>query len=608
MVCQGVLFKVLKMGEDSVKAVDYRSDDCLNTLNWRERGHCPRLSEIYDKWSFKGAMDVFVQLTDLGQLRENVSGNFRIDSVREEVNDCLVRTITPRGGGPEERSRLGYQRGENWNSVAGNLLDYELLEKMAARDRYYDSKALFASLSNELGVMTAGDFDVRKNDLRNLAEGGLGGLMSAYHMTTLATLLYPRPRIKRVPYVEPKPGSPFPENLRLRLKRILSGSPILGRDMKLDSSSLIAEKVAENKALIMGPYDGLSEVGVGDDFDFSDVGLQLGKLSDLRFGDYAHVSNQILSRYNTKNDGAESYPIERLAGLDPNKIRDYCYVLLRMLLGRKADFSSMLQESFIVSEVVALAKKYYPKCCDGMSLYDAEIKDIVDELFNIRCRAFEHTNLLTTRYPRSGIIIPPANLFGDNVGKALDCGSGPWARYFNGLARAYPGGEYHAVDKKIGGSYNLAIYNSPQMNFHSGDFNDRDSLAGMLGHFGRESMDVVNMSNILHKLSDPIGFMRFVFRDLLRAGTGMASICMPIVSSYQDGSNRRIGLRSLAAMGVEDTTVFSRGFLTIEKFLEVVREMGGMSIVSMALADPRFAQNDTAQRVFITLKKTGQVA
>lgn len=476
-----------------------------------------------------------------------VSSSVGISASDVEIND--LGGIDSRSSVPDEDDALISKRAETWSAVMGGLLSSGL--SMSSDD-------ICMQLSRDLGVVSGGKFAEPGGALDGVVSRNPDELGRLYHLTTLLVLLRERAVFKRVSYVEPRLGLELPDDLRGKLAGILSGPSIL-----------------EDEKRVVNP----GEVDVRD---------------------IAFLNHEILQRHRRHFSEAGKYPIERVLRQDPEKISEYCYALLRLILGKSENFSEVLQESFILGEVISLAQRYFPACYGGTrSLWDAEISRVVEQLRDLRVRAFEHNCLMTCRVPTSGIITPPGRLVGPGAKIAVDFGSGPFARFFNAVARGNPGCECFAIDKKIRTECDLGPLGSPNMHFVPGDLDSKDYLDCLVKRFSG-NVDMANLANILQKLKYPIDLLKAVFGKMLREHGGVANICVPAISDFKDDSGRHVGMRSLVAMGREDDTYFWESFLTIETLLNVIQSMN-MKIMSIALTDSRLAENDMAKRLFVAL-------
>ncbi|MFA4891562.1 MAG: class I SAM-dependent methyltransferase [Candidatus Gracilibacteria bacterium] len=456
-------------------------------------------------------------------------------------------------GVDDEDSSLISERAGAWDAAMSGLLtdDFPL-----------QSGDMCTQLSRDLGVVS--DLEAAKvnRELSDVVSKDPEELSRLYHATILLVLLGERVEFGRVPYVEPRTGPKLPDDLRQKLSGILSGPPILGNE---------------------------GGIGSVDEVDMRNI---------------LFLNHEVLQRYRKHFFEVEKYPVERALQQDPERISEYCYALLRLVLGKSENFSEVLQESFVSEEVTNLSRRYFPQRCGGRSLWDAEISDIVGQLRDLGARAFEHNCLMTCRVPTSGVITPPGRLVEPDANTAVDFGAGLYARFLNAMARGNPGCHFHAVDKKVREECDLRLYNSPNMHFLPGDFDDKSSVDRLVARFGG-TVDMINLSNILHKLRDPAGFLRVVFGRMLKRYGGKVNVCMPAISGFVDKSGRRVGARSLVAMGYEDTTHFWESFLTIETFLEVVRSISNLKITSIAFADSRLSENDMTKRMFVALERNG---
>jgi len=547
------------MNDCLVKEGEYRSPDCLCSLDWKDRRDYPGLSDLHDRMSFGDALGTVAGLCGF---------DFPVDDNGRSVFEELSKRFSFGHGDSREKDQVISDRGVSWMSLSDGMLDANLKSRV---DNLVGSGSDFWNgLSRDLGVFTENDYKVRQDELLRLGNQGEGGFQDAYHLITLAFLLYPRVKHKIVPCVEPKADSPPTEDVRQRLRDVFSGLPILNDELSLGNE-------------LKG---------------FDPRGL-------------SYASSNVLHSYRANvHDNRGCYPMETLVHQDPKMIREYCFALLRIILGREKDFSDVLQESFITNEVLDLAKSYIAPG-ENVTLLEAGIGRCLEELWDLRARAFEHNNLLSTRFPTSGIVVPPANFITTETRQALSCGSGKFARFFNGLARGYPNGNFHAIDKEVYGSpndlrfgYDLGAVHSPNMHLYYGDFDDPGVLNSMETVFSREKggLDFVDLANILHKLKDPVQFFTFVFNKLVKE-QGVLSLCLPAVSEHQDSVGRRVGLSSLASMSIEDRTKNLNAFLSVELLLRVIRQFQGAKIMSVGMIDSRFSQNDSAKRMFVGLRK-----
>ena len=453
-----------------------------------------------------------------------------------------LESVVPSPGLMRDDDSLISARAETWDAVMKDLL---------TSDFPASSGGVCMQLSNDLGVVSGLKAEGVSGALSGIFSQNPEELSRLYHSTTLLILLRERIAFGRVPYVEPRSGGGLPDDLRHKLSGILSGPPI--------------------------PDSG-------------------GRESDVR--DVLLLNHEVLQKYR-RHFG--KYPIERALRQDPERISEYCYALSRLVLGKSEDFSDVLQEAFVLEEITSLSQRYFPKHCGGESLWDAEILEVVEQLRDLRVRAFEHNCLMTCRVPTSGIITPPGGLVGPDTGVAVDFGSGLYSRFFNAVARGNPDCECFAVDQKIPDEYDLSHCGSPNMHFVHGDFDDKSQVERLASRFAG-NIGMVNLSNILHKLRDPMGFLRVVFGKMLKEH-GKVSVCMPAISGFADASGRHVGMKSLVAMGREDDTSFWESFLTIEMFLEFIRSTSNSKIMSIAFADPRLSENDMAKRMFVSLRR-----
>lgn len=438
---------------------------------------------------------------------------------------------------------LIFKRAEAWDASMKDLL---------TSDFPAQSSDICVQLSRDLGVISNTKFAEFRKEFSGVASRNPEGLGRLYHLTTLLILLGKRVEFRRVPYVEP--CLELSDDLRQKLSGILSGSPII---------------------------------------DANEVDAKRGILI---------FNHEILQKYRKYFSQAGKYPIERILQQDPEKISEYCYALLRLVLGKSENFSEVLQESFILKEVEDLSQRYFPRCCGGRSLWNAEISEVVGQLRDLGVRVFEHNCLMTCRVPTSGIITPPGRLIGPDTKIAVDFGAGLRGRFFSAMSRGNPGCDFYAVDEKVREESDLRNQGFPNMHFVRGDFSDKFCVERLVSRFG-SNIDMVNLSNILHKLKNPVGFLRAIFKRMLREHGGKVNVCMPALSGFLDGAGRYVGMESLVVMGYEDTTQFWESFLTIEEFLDVIRSTSNMRIMSIALADSRLSENDMMKRMFVALVK-----
>ncbi len=520
--------------------------DCMNGLeSWN--GDYPDLVRIRDSMSYDKAVGSFIELTGLSHVLSQVGDP--LNYFEETVRQTRLK---------DERDTVVGARIDFYREKYAHLLSPEFTELIGA-----EAGDLFEGVSKDFyhinylhltrnfkNYFVTGD-PVVSHDLPRYDS-------LSYFYSLFYVLSAPRPQAFSVPFAEHKEGD----------------DPNPG-DIEFLKSVMRASKLEPDNSRFCGP---------GSKVFNEAVVLNIAMLDFYR-----------MERRYSK----DAYPIEELHSQDVDKMKEYVNVLLRLILGKKDDFSEVLQEDFISQELTAIARRYgFNGDVDGMPGID----NIVLRLRDLRVRIFEHGNLMTARHPTSGVILPPGMYLQENSqnGRVVDLGSGEFARFPNLVKRAYPNYDAYGVDAAIQGSATVG----KGAHLRHCDFDNPEQF-DMLKQGVPFPFDLVLASNSIHKLKYPIPFLKKVISEFVKSSTGVFYVVCPAYSKLQvDGGDSSIttGSEYLRTSFVQDTSKYLPW--SFEQWMDFIVELEGTGIKIQieSLGIGNNAENDTSKRMYLVLR------
>lgn len=500
-----------------------------------------KLTKLFEGQTFEQALGSFVRLTNL----EDVAA----DGFGENAENLLEKICGPNGLVPANLSRIDSrdskglgvssprvafnERAESFNSLYGDIIHPALAEVL--QKSHSSLERWFRSVSDELG-----GFDPeRRGQIVNLIGRKFGGddilADGGTGRLSYSTMLYVL-LMKRFKYRI----YPFSEE------------PIARPDLRDDSRRWLT--------LMM------------------------------------FMNHWALWQYRDRVGDSAGFPIARACNHKDSILKEFCYSVLRLVLGREDDFSEVLQEDFITKEVQSIA--------DGHGFGD-EIRPVIRELKDLRSRLFEHTNLVSTPasvlLDRRGQVVgrepcfPPAFMIGPRARTGIDIGSGVRARFAYAAAKNRPHMDWFAYDQKMSRQRRSSRRSGvPNLKLRGLNLNDPDALDNIydevLGSARKFNgkIDVVMASNILHKLKDPKKF----FAELVtHTAGGVTYVVTPAFSNYKY-NGFLMDRDSMDIMARQDDTKRELSILSFEDWLGLFKHLG-LVVIGFSRLGRGKGENDT---------------